>query len=133
MFDLSPFKILVIVAVALVLLGPDKLPEVARKLGSSWRALRQLQQRVEREVREVIPDLPTTGDLARMARSPVSLLNELAHRADPGGDTPAAADAGATPVVDTAADDVGAHGGLIEPPRPSTTTSVPDGPDPALN
>ena len=133
MFDLSPIKILVIVAVALVLLGPDKLPEVARKLGSSWRALRQLQQRVEREVREVIPDLPTTGDLARMARNPVSLLNELAHRADPSEDAPETGTATPSPVVDTAAADVAAHGGLIEPPRPSATTPVPDGPDPALN
>ncbi len=133
MFDLSPIKILVIVAVALVLLGPDKLPDVARKLGSTWRALRQLQQRVEREVREVIPDLPTTGDLARMARNPVSLLNELAHRADPGDDEPGEDASAASTAVDTAAADLSAHSGLIEPPRPPATTPVPDGPDPALN
>ena len=82
MFSLSPIKILVIVAVVMILLGPDKLPEVAHKLGSSWRALKRLQERVESEVREVIPDLPSTGDLARLARSPVNLLNELADRAD---------------------------------------------------
>jgi Sec-independent protein translocase protein TatA len=84
-FSLSPIKILVIVAAVMILLGPDKLPEVAHKLGSSWRALKRLQERVESEVREVIPDLPSTGDLARLARSPVNLLNELADRADQRG------------------------------------------------
>ena len=79
---LSPVKIMVIVAVVLLLLGPDKLPEVAHKLGSSWRALKRLQERVENEVREALPDLPSTGDIARMARSPVNLLNQLANQVD---------------------------------------------------
>ena len=82
MFSLSPVKILFIVAVVLLLLGPDKLPEVAHKLGSSWRALKRLQEKVEAEVREAIPDLPSTGDIARIARSPVNLLNSLADRVD---------------------------------------------------
>ena len=82
MFSLSPIKILVIVAVVLLLLGPDKLPDVAHKLGSSWRALKRIQERVEAEVREVIPDLPSSGDIARLARSPVNLLNTLADRVD---------------------------------------------------
>lgn len=82
MFSLSPLKIMVIVAVALVLLGPDKLPEVAHKLGSSWRALRRIQERVESEVREVIPDLPSSAELVRIARSPVNMLNQLADRAE---------------------------------------------------
>ena len=82
MFSLSPIKIMVIVAVVLLLLGPDKLPEVAQKLGSSWRALKRIQQRVEDEVREVIPDLPSSGDIVRLARSPVNLLNSLADRVD---------------------------------------------------
>ena len=82
MLSLSPIKILVIVAVIMLLLGPDKLPEVARKLGSSWRALRQLQERIESEVRQAVPDLPSAADLARIARSPVNLLNELANRVE---------------------------------------------------
>jgi len=73
---------MVIVAVAMLLLGPDKLPEVAHKLGSSWRALKRIQERVESEVRGAIPDLPSTGDIARIARSPINLLNQLADRVD---------------------------------------------------
>ncbi|HEV2426812.1 MAG TPA: twin-arginine translocase TatA/TatE family subunit [Acidimicrobiales bacterium] len=81
MFSLSPIKILVVVAVILVLLGPDKLPEVANRLGRSWRALRRLQERVEAEVRSAVPDLPSSAEIARIARSPVNLLNQLADRA----------------------------------------------------
>ena len=79
---LSPFKIMVIVAVVLLLMGPDKLPEVAHRLGSSWRALKRLQERVESEVRDAIPDLPSTGDIARIVRSPINLLNQLSDQVD---------------------------------------------------
>ena len=77
---------MVVVTVALVLLGPDKLPEVSRKLGATWRAIKQLQEKVETEVREVIPQLPNSGDISRLVRSPIGLLNHLADRADLGDD-----------------------------------------------
>ncbi len=37
MLDLGPTKLLVIFIVVVVLLGPDKLPQVARQLGNGWR------------------------------------------------------------------------------------------------
>jgi len=73
---------MVIAAVIMLLMGPDKLPDVAHKLGAAWRAVKNLQERVESEVREAIPDLPSAGDIARIARSPVNLLNQLADRVD---------------------------------------------------
>src|ERR1039458_2988422 len=73
---------MVIVGVVMLMMGPDKLPEVAHKLGATWRAIKNLQEKVEAEVREAIPDLPSTGDIARIARSPVNLLNQLADRVD---------------------------------------------------
>ena len=82
MFDLSPIKIIVIIAVALLLLGPDKLPEVAAKLGSAWSSLKNIQRKIESEVREVVPDLPSAGDIARIARNPVNMLNKLAEQSD---------------------------------------------------
>ena len=78
MFNLSPFKLMIIVAVILIFLGPDKLPQAARQIGQGWRSLKKFQQRVEAEVREAIPSLPSSGDLARVVRSPVNLLNEIA-------------------------------------------------------
>ena len=44
--------------------------------------MRRLQEKVEAEVREAIPDLPSPGGVARIARNPVSMLNQLANMAD---------------------------------------------------
>jgi len=80
--NLSPIKIMVVITVVLILLGPDKLPEVARKLGSSWQSIKQLQHKIETEVREAIPDLPSSGDIVRIVRNPVQLLDQLANRTE---------------------------------------------------
>jgi len=80
MFGFSPIKLLLVIAVIAIFLGPDKLPEVAKKLGHAWRSLKQLQQRVETEIRSAVPDLPSSQDIARFARSPVNLLNTLADK-----------------------------------------------------
>ena len=55
MLGLSPLRLLIVGIVALIVLGPDKLPQVARQAGSLWHSLRTLQQRVETELREVAP------------------------------------------------------------------------------
>lgn len=90
MLSLSPIKILIILIVALLVVGPEKLPQIARQVGGAWKAFRNLSSKVEEEVRSSIPDLPSTGDLARYARSPATLLDRLAGldanelRPDPG-------------------------------------------------
>jgi Sec-independent protein translocase protein TatA len=123
---------MVIVAVALLLLGPDKLPDVAHKLGSSWRALKRLQERVETEVREAIPDLPSATDLARIARSPVNLLNQLADRVDQKEESDAAKfQASATASVPTTEPLIAPE--VIAPPLPKPTTAAVLPPDPSLN
>lgn len=94
MLDLSPAKLLIIVIVAVILLGPDKLPQVARQVGSAVRKLRDFQRRVDQEVRQNIPDLPSSGEIVRYARSPMTLINRWADdlvedpgaTADPDGD-----------------------------------------------
>jgi sec-independent protein translocase protein TatB len=138
MLDLSPVKLLLLLIVAMILLGPDKLPQVARQLGAGWRKLQSYREQLDREVRQSIPDLPSSQDLARYARSPVTLLNQLAEMPssdelveDPGASTngdggwradPAAADTEWSAPPDPASG----------PSRVETgPTSVPD--DPTLN
>ncbi|MBW4030640.1 MAG: twin-arginine translocase TatA/TatE family subunit [Acidobacteria bacterium] len=126
MLSLSPMKMLIIVAVVVLLLGPDKLPEVAHKMGSTWQSLRRLQQRVESEVRDALPDLPSTGDLARIARSPVAVLNRLADRAQgPSPVDPAARDAPSPPPAMTPP--------LVNPPGRPPSRGGSLGADPSLN
>jgi sec-independent protein translocase protein TatB len=127
---LSPAKLLIILVLGLILLGPDKLPEVARQLGAGWRAVRSFHEKVETELRETVPDLPSTTEIARFARSPVSFLNSLADQhlelkedlvADPGAPAgPAVPEDGAAWPADSAAPTTdghrSAHGFVPGPP-----------------
>jgi TatA/E family protein of Tat protein translocase len=79
MFNLDPGKLLIIGVVAILLLGPDKLPEVARQVGGAWRSFHQFRARMESEVRSNLPDLPSTPDIARLAKSPTALLHHLSN------------------------------------------------------
>jgi Sec-independent protein translocase protein TatA len=75
---LSPAKILVILVVALIVLGPDKLPKVAKQLGALWSDIRKLRERLESGVRGSFPDLPSTDRITQAVRSPLTLLDSLA-------------------------------------------------------
>ena len=81
---LSPAKILVVLIIAIVVLGPDNLPKVARQVGSLWGDFRRLRQRLETDVRGNFPDLPSTDKISQAVRSPISFLDSLAdsHAAD---------------------------------------------------
>jgi sec-independent protein translocase protein TatB len=107
MFNLDPAKLLIIAVVAVILLGPDKLPQVARQVGGAWRSFNEFRHRMETEVRGSIPDLPSTTDIARLARSPSALLNHLSTMDGKGEDATAEAADGATPET---------------PPAPGTTS-----------
>ena len=77
MLNLDPGKLLVIAVIAIILLGPDRLPQVARQVGGAWRSFNEFRHRMETEVRSSMPDLPPTSEIARLARSPSALLNHL--------------------------------------------------------
>jgi sec-independent protein translocase protein TatB len=78
MLSLSPAKILVVLVVALIVLGPDKLPQVARQLGALWGDLRRFRSRLESDVRGAFPDLPPAHEVAQAVRSPLAFLDRLA-------------------------------------------------------
>jgi len=77
--NLDPAKLLIIAVVAVLLLGPDKLPQVARQVGGAWRTFNEFRHRMETEVRNSIPDLPPSHEIARLARSPSALLTHLSN------------------------------------------------------
>jgi TatA/E family protein of Tat protein translocase len=78
MLSLSPAKLLVLLVVALIVLGPEKLPQVARQLGAAWGELRRFRSRLESDVRGAFPDLPATHEVAQAVRSPLAFLDRLA-------------------------------------------------------
>jgi TatA/E family protein of Tat protein translocase len=76
--DLSPIKILVVLIVGLLVLGPDKLPQLARQMGAAWGDFRRWRARMESDVRDGLPDLPPTHKITEAVRSPLSFLDRLA-------------------------------------------------------
>jgi sec-independent protein translocase protein TatB len=116
--NLDPAKLLVIAVVAVILLGPDKLPQVARQVGAAWRSLNEFRHRMESEVRSSIPDLPSSTDIARLARSPSALLNHLSNMAQDGTADPATS-------ADPPGDESTVGASPAEPPPASATYAPP--------
>jgi Sec-independent protein translocase protein TatA len=64
--SLDPAKIFLILVIALIVVGPERLPGLARQLGGMWRELNRLRDKFEQEVRAAVPDL----DLPNIPTSP---------------------------------------------------------------
>ena len=92
MLNLDPAKLLIIAVIAVVLLGPDRLPEFARQVGAAWKSFQDFRHKMETEVRKSVPDLPSGQDISRLARSPTALLDHLSAMTPPPPDAPPAAD-----------------------------------------
>ena len=52
MFDLSPFKLLVLAVIALVVFGPHELPKLAKQAGRVLRDLRRIAENAKADLRE---------------------------------------------------------------------------------
>ena len=74
MLNVGPLELLVVLAVALIVVGPERLPELARSVGRALRQLRQVQDEVrdmvtsgvDDEMRQAANEFKTaTGDIAR--------------------------------------------------------------------
>lgn len=69
-------EMLVIIVIALIVLGPDKLPEVGKFLGKSLRALRSIQDDFSLRMRENMRDeWKNQRKNSLPAKEPISELN----------------------------------------------------------
>ena len=64
MFNLDPAKLLVILVIALIVVGPERLPRFARQLGAMLREFSRVRERMLSELKEQVPDLPSLPDLS---------------------------------------------------------------------
>jgi sec-independent protein translocase protein TatB len=55
-FNISATELLVIAVVALLVLGPEKLPEAMRKLGRATKEVRRITSGFEAELRDALSD-----------------------------------------------------------------------------
>lgn len=90
-------ELLTVLIVGLVVLGPEKLPGMARQIGEWLARLKTMSSNLQREVRDVLdePQLQSLKELGEFAASPRTKLAEYARNAvtDPedhtDGDAPA--------------------------------------------
>jgi sec-independent protein translocase protein TatB len=85
--SLGPEKIILILVVALIVFGPQRLPEIARQVGAAVRELRRMQDTVRGELDQVLhpdyspPDAGAAGEIA-------SASEDNDHAALPPGSLP---------------------------------------------
>ena len=68
-FGVGPWELLLVLIIAFVVLGPDRIPEVARTLG---RALRQLREYTAQLTKEL-----DTEDIKEVSREIIDMQREL--------------------------------------------------------
>ena len=89
-FGIGSWEILLVLVVALVIFGPGKLPEIARTLGKTVRALKKasfdLTTAVTKEIEENNPTPPPAGNTAVKTEAPPSGAGKV--KAQPGDDQP---------------------------------------------
>lgn len=119
MGSISPEKILVILLVALIVLGPQKLPQMGRQAGKLWNDLRRLRENLEGEVRGAFGD---EGD----GSSPLRYVQDTVRGTFDAAPRPASASdaAPADPAPQAPAADHG-DGSLDEAPVPAARTWLP--------
>ena len=61
MFNLGPFELVAIFVVALLVFGPDKLPEMGKQVGKAFREFRKFQESMQGQVRDVLE--PISGPI----------------------------------------------------------------------
>ena len=89
MFNLGPFEIAVLVIVALVVFGPDKLPTLAKDAARMIKTLRDLAQGARTQLRDELG--PELGDLDLRSLDPRTALKRALFDDDDDDKTPAAA------------------------------------------
>ncbi len=134
MLNFSPEKVLLLMVIALVVLGPNRLPAAAKSLGKMIGQLRQMTGNLQNEVSSALaePKDALMGSVSDLGlgelRDSVRALNPLAPLSTGAGRTSSPA----APVGGAAIS--GAVGAPSPSPSPPATADLPPAPDdPSLN
>lgn len=85
MLSLGGGELILIAVLAIVLIGPDKLPEAARWLGKTWGGLRRTMDDLSGEFRRELHQVDDeVREATRLADVSESAKSEPENEADPG-------------------------------------------------
>ena len=144
MFNLSGSEIVFLLLIALIVLGPEKLPEAVRKFGKAYAEFKKMSSGFQSELKsaldEPMREMRETAEAFKKAAN-FDFLDEPdeAGAEQPGTDEPAAvqpaaAEVSDAPVADGVATDepareaVGNEPPLVRPPGPTFHSAAPQSP-----
>jgi sec-independent protein translocase protein TatA len=94
--SLGPAEILVILVVALLVFGPNKMPDIARQVGRGMREFKRVQQHLKSELRDVVSEFDAPSSTTPAVEiDPVPMLPPKDDTAAPTTDSAGAPPAGA--------------------------------------
>jgi sec-independent protein translocase protein TatA len=85
MFNVGPEKLMVVLLIALIVLGPDKLPNAARQIGKYLNEFRRISQGFQQELRSAMDVTagPTSTPTPEPAPAPEASADDPAPAAAP--------------------------------------------------
>ncbi len=124
MFNLQGSEIIVILLIALVVLGPERLPDAVRRFMHTYNELKKMGSGFQSEIRsafdEPMNEMRKTADMVRDAADPNKIVAEAEAEQRLRDDA-----AAATPVVGSSAN--GDHGDTVADEQPPDTPAVDPG------
>jgi TatA/E family protein of Tat protein translocase len=130
MFNIGPLELMVILLLALVVVGPSKLPEVGRSIGRALREFRKVQDEVRdmvdtgmgEDFKQTTAELRKTAADLRGATDVTSAFRNAPHKAR---QRAAEAVRAATTPDDDPAPELEGNTAAVAEPSPATPTSEP--------
>ena len=80
MFNIGPQELLLILVIALVVVGPKRLPSLGRSIGKGLRELRKAQDEVRKTIQVNLDEEPASSKPSAARRRPHAPLDASADR-----------------------------------------------------
>src|SRR5258705_13590516 len=87
--SLGPAEILVVLVIALLVFGPNKMPDIAKQVGKGFREFRRVQQHLKSELRDVVSEFDSPSSSTTVDQQAVPMLPPKDADAPDGVPTPA--------------------------------------------
>ncbi len=130
--SLGPAEILVVLVIALLVFGPDKMPDIAKQVGKGFREFRRVQQHLKSELRDVVSEFDSPSPSAPVEQQAVPMLPPRDDTATapewPAPEAPAPAASTDAPSAATPAAPSAAPSPNAAPPAAPLPTPEPDAP-----